>query len=195
MTQLTITMISFSAPRVRLLSVAALLLLLSATIPTVTAHGVIIAAEGDAGGQGTALAVDSSTPRDGTRRRPFQQDTTRFEDADDEDNPAVGATGCGETLQNGEINIATAMQQVISESGGLPQVSQGGQVIMTLHQVNADGAGPYACMVDGTGSGASFVPMAVSQNVPGDDGRDRDGSATDFVSAPALHTCATRSSE
>lgn len=52
---------------------------------------------------------------------------------------------------------------------------------MTLHQVNADGAGPYACMVDPTATGESFEPMLVSQNVPGENGRERGGQASDFA--------------
>ena len=38
---------------------------------------------------------------------------------------------------------------------------------MTLHQVNQDGAGPYACAVDATGEGNAFVPMTMTKNVPG----------------------------
>jgi len=175
----------------------------TALISVTSAHGVITSATGDAGGQGTALAgiiplkphpmldyyrsmltllVDAATPRDGTRRRPFQQDTTVFEEEDD-DNQAEARTGCGMTIQAGEINIPTAMQSVITQNGGLPQVSPGGELTMTLHQVNADGAGPYECMIDQTGTGASFTPMTVTQNVPGREGRDRAGSETDFVSS------------
>ncbi|CAZ79612.1 unnamed protein product [Tuber melanosporum] len=167
------------------------IVLFTTTLITVTsAHGVITSATGDAGGQGTALAVDAATPRDGTRRRPFQQDTTVFEEEDDDE--GVARTGCGMTLQAGEINIPTAMQSVITQNGGLPQVSPGGELTMTLHQVNGDGAGPYECMIDQTGTGASFTPMTVTQNVPGQDGRDRDGSETDFplvAQMPANMAC------
>jgi hypothetical protein len=38
---------------------------------------------------------------------------------------------------------------------------------MTIHQVNQDGAGPYACDVNADGTGKSFVAMQVSNNVPG----------------------------
>jgi len=104
-----------------------------------------------------------------------------FEEEDD-GNQGEARTGCGMTIQAGEINIPTAMQSVITQNGGLPQVSPGGELTMTLHQVNADGAGPYECMIDQTGTGASFTPITVTQNVPGQDGRDRAGSETDFVS-------------
>ncbi|KAA8894526.1 hypothetical protein FN846DRAFT_407093 [Sphaerosporella brunnea] len=136
---------------------AATLLLLSAALPVVNAHGAIIAATGDAGGQGTALAIDPSTPRDGTRRKPFQQDTTVF--GAQRRGGAASASGCGKTIQSGKIDIAAAMADVIGQSGGLPQVTAGGQVSTTLHQVNADGAGPYSCTVNADGTGADFVAM------------------------------------
>ncbi|PGH19443.1 hypothetical protein AJ80_03944 [Polytolypa hystricis UAMH7299] len=112
----------------------------------VSGHGAIVQATGDQGGSGSAIGIDASTPRDGTRRRPFQQDTTRFR-GDQRDS-------CGETLAGGDNNIDAGTQVVMDLNGGtLPQVSPGGQVQMTLHQVNADGAGPYTCMIDSTGTG------------------------------------------
>ena len=42
---------------------------------------------------------------------------------------------------------------------------------MTIHQVNADGAGPYECDLDVTSNAAtSFVKLKVSNNVPGANG-------------------------
>jgi len=65
----------------------------------------------------------------------------------------------------------------------LPQVSAGGSLTMTLHQINADGAGPYKCMIDATGTGTNWTPITVTTNVAGDErGRNRDGQTTDFVS-------------
>jgi hypothetical protein len=103
-------------------------------------HGAIISATGDAGGQGSGLGIDSTTPRDGTRRRPFQQDTTRFQGA--------AADTFGETLEGGDNDPEAGTAAIMAESGdSLPQITPGGEVQMTLHQVNADGAGPYTCMV------------------------------------------------
>ena len=65
--------------------------------------------------------------------------------------------------------------------GTLPQVSAGGQVDMTLHQVNGDGAGPYTCEVDMTGTGQNFQSATVTQQVPGRNSRSRQGAETDFV--------------
>lgn len=82
---------------------------LLAVAQLVAGHGAIIKAVGDAGGQGSAIGgmtstylpvyimnipnirtVDPATPRDGTKRNPFQQDSTRFKG----DNKAT----CGQTL-------------------------------------------------------------------------------------------------
>lgn len=71
-------------------------------------------------------------------------------------------------------------------NGSLPRVSQGGELTMTLHQVNRDGAGPYVCMIDATGTGTNWVAMDITQQVPGERGNNRDGETTDFVCAPPL---------
>lgn len=53
-------------------------------------NNLAVKAVGDQGGVGAAIGVDPATPRDGTRRNPFQQDSTRFKG----DNAAT----CGQTL-------------------------------------------------------------------------------------------------
>lgn len=71
---------------------------------------------------------------------------------------------------------------MLAQNGGqMPLISAGGMVMMTLHQVNGDGAGPYECMIDSTGAGTNWVPMTVATNVPGEDSRSK-AKATDFVS-------------
>jgi Egh16-like virulence factor len=83
-------------------------------------------------------AVDPNTPRTGTTRNPFQQDTTRFR--------GQNKATCGQTLGGGENDIQAGTKAVMQQNGGqLPQISPGGMISMTLHQVNADGAGPYTC--------------------------------------------------
>lgn len=137
------------------------------SLATLTAgHGAIIAAVGDAGGSGMALGVDTSTPRDGTRRNPFQQDSTRFRGA--------AADTFGETLGGGNNQLEAGTSAILAETGdALPQVTAGGQVEMTLHQVNADGAGPYTCMINADGTGADWADITVVQNVPGRNSRNR----------------------
>ncbi|OCK75523.1 hypothetical protein K432DRAFT_361919 [Lepidopterella palustris CBS 459.81] len=146
----------------------------------VAGHGAIIAATGDAGGNGTALGISAAIPRTGTTRNPFEQDTTRFK--------GDAAATCGETLLAGDNDIESGTTAVLASSGGtLPQISQGGQLQMTLHQVNSDGAGPYTCMIDATGTGTQWTAMQVTTNVPGNkNGRNQDGAATSFPLTAAV---------
>ncbi|KAK0103608.1 hypothetical protein ONS95_005620 [Cadophora gregata] len=138
----------------------------------VAGHGAIIKAVGDQGGEGMALGIDPSTPRDGSNRNPFQQDSTRFKNA--------AADQCGETLGGGTNDPATQVPAQLAANGGnMPQISPGGAVMMTLHQVNGDGAGPYDCMIDSTGTGTQWTNMQVATNVPGENSRSR-ARATDF---------------
>ncbi|KAF1849232.1 uncharacterized protein K460DRAFT_275426 [Cucurbitaria berberidis CBS 394.84] len=165
-------------------SVVAFSLLASSSL--VAGHGAIIGATGDAGGQGSAIGVDPNTPRDGTRRAPFQQDSTRFKGA--------AADTCGETLGGGDNDIQAGTAQVMQLNGGtLPQVSAGGEIQMTVHQVNGDGAGPYKCMIDATGTGTNWQPITVTQNLEGNDrGRNRDTQMQDLpltAAIPAGQTC------
>jgi hypothetical protein len=121
-------------------------------------HGAIVKAIGDQRGTGTALGskyttlniqllpvltltlVDDTTPRDGATRNFFQQDSTRFKNA--------AADTCGETLAGGTDDPAIQVPKMPAANGGqMPQISAGGMVMMTLHQVNGDGAGPYECML------------------------------------------------
>ncbi|KAG4429470.1 hypothetical protein IFR05_015046 [Cadophora sp. M221] len=148
------------------------IILAMAAAELVAGHGAIVKAVGDMGGEGMAIGIDTATPRDGTRRNPFQQDSTRFKNA--------AADQCGETLGGGTNDPATQVPAQLAANGGnMPQISQGGMVMMTLHQVNGDGAGPYDCMIDSTGTGTQWTNMQVATNVPGENSRSR-ARATDF---------------
>ncbi|KAF4950053.1 hypothetical protein FGADI_8499 [Fusarium gaditjirri] len=161
-------------------------LFVAADLAAVSAHSVITNAVGDAGGSGMALGVDTSTPRDGTRRRPFQQDATRFR--------GNAADTVGETLSNGDNDIEQGTLDIMEETGSqLPQVNPGGSLEMTVHQVNSDGAGPYTCMINADGTGTSWENIPVTTNVEGNErGRNRDGEMGDFplvASIPAGQNC------
>ncbi|KAF5989162.1 putative gEgh 16 protein [Fusarium bulbicola] len=161
-------------------------LFVAADLAAVSAHSVITNAVGDAGGSGMALGVDTSTPRDGTRRRPFQQDATRFR--------GNSADTVGETLSAGDNNIEQGTLDIMEETGSeLPQVNPGGSLEMTVHQVNSDGAGPYTCMINADATGTSWENIQVTTNVAGNDrGRNRDGEMGDFplvASIPAGQNC------
>lgn len=125
-----------------------------------------------------------STPRDGSARNPDQQDSTRFKNA--------AADQCGETLGGGTNDPATQVPAMLAANGGqMPQITQGGAVMMTLHQVNGDGAGPYECMIDSTGAGTQWTAMAVATNVPGKNSNSK-AKATDFpltATVAADQTC------
>lgn len=86
------------------------------------------------------------------------------------------------TLSFFDIQIFTDSDlQMLAAGGQMPQISAGGAVMMTLHQVNGDGAGPYECMIDSTGTGTQWTAMDVTTNVPGTNSRSK-AKATDFVS-------------
>jgi len=143
-----------------------LTLALLSTAQLVASHGAIIKAVGDAGGSGMALGVDTSTPRDGTRRNPFQQDSTRFK--------GDAADTFGETVGAGDNDVEAGTKAIMAETGEqLPQVSQGGEIQMTLHQVNADGGGPYTCMINADGTGTAWDDITVTQQAPGENSRNR----------------------
>lgn len=156
-----------------------------ALIPLVAGHGAIIKATAPGGGAGMALGVDSATPRDGTRRDPFQQDSTRFKG----DNAAT----VGQTLGGGENDLEAGTRAIMAQTGTqLPQIAPGGEIQMTVHQVNGDGAGPYDCMVNADGTAQTWTNIQVTTNVPGDNGRNRDGATTDFplnAAIPANQSC------
>jgi len=145
----------------------------------VAGHGAIIKAVGDMGGAGSAIGVVPDTPRDGTKRNPFQQDSTRFR--------GQNAATCGQTVGAGENNIETGTKTVLDMNGGkLPQVKAGGEVTMTLHQVNADGAGPYTCAINTDGKATSWQKVQVTQQVPGTNSNDRNGAKQDFPLKAAM---------
>lgn len=143
-----------------------------ASVQLAAGHGAIIKAVGDMGGNGSALGIDGATPRDGSTRNPFQADSTRFKNNN--------ADACGETIGAGPNEPAKQMAKLVKESNGMPMISAGGMVMMTLHQVNGDGAGPYSCMIDSTGTGTGgWTKMEVATNIPGKNSRSK-AKATDF---------------
>lgn len=131
--------------------------LISLLSPLVAGHAAIVRATGDAGGQGMALGIDTATPRDGTRRNPFQQDATRFK--------GQAADTVGETLAGGDNDVEAGTTAIMGETGeSLPQVTPGGEVQMVLHQVNGDGGGPYSCAIndDATAQVCYLLPPPTS---------------------------------
>ncbi|KAG9126579.1 hypothetical protein FRC07_002919 [Ceratobasidium sp. 392] len=155
-------------------------------ISSVSAHGALVRVAGSNGIEAQGFGVDDSTPRDGTRRNPFQQDTSIIRDRE----IASGQAGpCGRTLAGGVNDVSAQMEA--ASSAGLPAANPDGTVEMTIHQVNGDGAGPYTCDVSADGTGQNFVAMKVVTNVPGTNSRSR-AKAQDFplvAQMPAGATC------
>ncbi|KAJ1307390.1 hypothetical protein OPQ81_001495 [Rhizoctonia solani] len=153
---------------------------------SVSAHGALVAVTGSNGVNGQGFGIVESTPRDGTRRNPFQTDTSIIRDRE----IASGDAGpCGRTLAGGVNDMAAQMEA--AASAGLPAAGEDGTVTMTIHQVNGDGAGPYECGVSADGSGKSFAAMKVVTNVPGQNSRSN-AKAQDFAlvaQMPAGTTC------
>ncbi|MCJ1319868.1 hypothetical protein MMC15_005204 [Xylographa vitiligo] len=153
--------------------------LLALTLSTpVASHCKITSAQGDLGGAGTALGITADSGNS-------ESDVTVF--------AGTQAASFGETPGGGNIDPATALPAAMAIAGTtLPQVSAGGVVTMNLHQVNADGAGPFTCSVDTTAQGTAFVPMTVTTNVAGTKGISTAADA-DFplvASMPANAVCA-----
>ncbi|KAB5536555.1 hypothetical protein GE09DRAFT_331126 [Coniochaeta sp. 2T2.1] len=150
-----------------------LLLAATALLQLVSSHNLISNAVGDAGGKGIAFGVSSPTSNS-------QSDTTTFRGS----NNKFGST------QKGAINPAAqlAAAQQIAGSNTLPQVE--GQITLTLHQINADGAGPMSCSID-TAAAGTFEGTTVATDVPGKNGRSN-AADQDFplvVDVPAGTVC------
>lgn len=79
---------------------------------------------------------------------------------------------CGRTELAGNIDVGEATENALA-AGQVTTVKAGSKLTVTLHQVNADGAGPYVCDMDPTGNtlGATGqIPLTVTNNVPGVNG-------------------------
>jgi hypothetical protein len=80
------------------------------------------------------------------------------------------ATTAGVSTPAGTKEQGVAASAGKGATVGLPTTDDSGLVSMNIHQVNQDGAGPYAAMVDATSGGtdaAAFKTAEVTQNVPG----------------------------
>ncbi|KAG8772435.1 hypothetical protein FRC12_001936 [Ceratobasidium sp. 428] len=85
---------------------SALLFALTAAA-SVSAHGVLVAINGDNGVKAQGFGVVESTPRDGTRRNPFQTDSSIIRDREIANGDA---DACGRTLAGGVNNMAEMME-------------------------------------------------------------------------------------
>ncbi|KAJ4373514.1 hypothetical protein N0V86_007654 [Didymella sp. IMI 355093] len=133
---------------------------------SVQAHGVILAAVGDKG-QSQGFLVDQNLARNCTTISPCQQDSTIIRDSEITQNIV---NSCGRTEINGNIDVGEQTENELA-AGRVTQVSGGTVMTVTIHQVNADGAGPYECDLDETSNAATkFTKLKVANNVPGANG-------------------------
>ncbi|KAF1847859.1 uncharacterized protein K460DRAFT_64757 [Cucurbitaria berberidis CBS 394.84] len=141
-------------------------LALAAVITTVHSHAAILAAVGDSG-TSQGFLVDPAIARNCTTISPCQQDATIIRNSEITQN-IVNA--CGRTEIAGNIDIGEQTENELA-AGRMAQVKAGSMVAVTIHQVNADGAGPFECDMDETSNAVTtFRPLKVSNNVPGTNG-------------------------
>ncbi|KAL8393232.1 hypothetical protein RB595_003140 [Gaeumannomyces hyphopodioides] len=137
-----------------------------AALAGVNAHSTFLGLTGVAGSpKSVAFKVIPDLARNCTTPSPCQQDATIIRQGEIS---AKIVDVCGRTEQAGSIDIKTETEKAV-KSGALAKVTGGTTVTMDVHQVNADGAGPYVCDVDQTGNG-QFVEMTVTDNIPGANG-------------------------
>jgi len=119
---------------------------------------------------------------------PCQQDTTLIRQSEITANIV---NECGRTELTGNIDVGQNTENMLA-AGQVTQVKAGTPVTVTIHQVNADGAGPYACDLDETSnSGTAFTNLSVTNNVPGANGLSQ-ALAQDFnmtVTMPTTMKC------
>jgi hypothetical protein len=152
------------------------ILALAAVFSSVQAHGTIESAIGESG-ESKGFKVDDSLARNCTGISPCQQDTTIIRDSEITQNIV---NSCGRTEIDGNIDVGGETEKAIV-ANKVTTVVKGSQLAVTIHQVNADGAGPYECDLDETSNGATnFVKLKVTNNVPGANGLSQ-AEATNFA--------------
>ncbi|CAN9089304.1 hypothetical protein CUC08_Gglean000966 [Alternaria sp. MG1] len=149
---------------------------LATLVSTVHSHAAILAAVGDSG-ESQGFLVDPAIARNCTTISPCQQDATIIRDSEITQN-IVNA--CGRTEIAGNIDIGEQTENELA-AGRMAQVSSGSMLAVTIHQVNADGAGPFECDMDETSNAVTtFTPLKVSNNIPGSFGLSQ-AKEKDFV--------------
>jgi hypothetical protein len=114
--------------------------------------------------------------RNCTTISPCQQDATIIRDAEISANVV---NECGRTELSGNIDIGENTENAIA-AGAVTQVKAGTRMTVTIHQVNADGAGPFACdLVSAGNNGIITANLSIENNVPGANGFSQ-AKAQDF---------------
>lgn len=166
-------------------------LLTAAFASLVHGHSQILNVQGEQGSPASVgFLVEGDLARNCTSISPCQQDATIIRDAEITSNVV---NECGRTELGGNIDVGENTENALA-ANAVTQVSPGGEMTVTIHQVNADGAGPYTCDMDPTGNslGATGqIPLEVTNNVPGANGFSQ-AKTVDFnmtVKMPADMNC------
>ncbi|KAK6949076.1 hypothetical protein Daesc_009149 [Daldinia eschscholtzii] len=149
-------------------SISSSILSFASLLAVAQAHGVILGAQGIQGSpESVGFKVEPELARNCTSISPCQQDTTIIRDAEIAANVV---NECGRTELSGNIDIGENTENALA-AGAVTQVKAGTQLKVTIHQVNADGAGPYACdLVEAGNNGVITQNLTVENNVPGVNG-------------------------
>ncbi|CAG8976860.1 hypothetical protein HYALB_00003471 [Hymenoscyphus albidus] len=134
----------------------------------VSGHGVLLAIDGEPGSKtSVGFEVDDNVARNCTGISPCQQDTTIIREAE----IAAKTVGfCGRTQLAGPLDTQKEVEEAI-KGDSITEVKGGTSLAIKIHQVNADGAGPYDCVVNQSGDDAGqATELVVSNNVPGENG-------------------------
>lgn len=159
------------------------IVLTAALLSVANAHSVFTSAVGDSG-VSVGFQVNPNLARNCTGISPCQQDTTIIRDAEIAANIV---NECGRTELTGNIDVGENTEAALA-SGAITKVKAGSLVTVTLHQVNADGAGPYSCDIDETGNaGIISQNLTVTNNVPGVNGLSQ-AKTTNFNITVAMPT-------
>ncbi|WKT46648.1 Egh16-like virulence factor [Fusarium oxysporum f. sp. vasinfectum] len=131
-------------------------------------HSVILNAQGlDTSPASVGFQVDPEIARNCITINPCQQDATIIRDAEITANIV---NQCGRTELSGNIDVGENTENALS-AGKVTQVEAGGELTVTIHQVNADGAGPYVCDLDeSSNTNTNIQNLTVTNNVPGTNG-------------------------
>ncbi|KAK7913999.1 hypothetical protein PG985_011702 [Apiospora marii] len=144
------------------------MLSLAALVAVAQAHSQLLKIQGKAGSPASVgLGVDPNIARNCTTINPCQQDSTIIRDAEIKDNIV---NECGRNEIIGNIDIGENTENAIA-ANAVTEAGPGEKLTVTLHQVNADGAGPYACdLIEQGNTGIITQNLTVQNNVPGANG-------------------------
>ncbi|TLS24782.1 hypothetical protein PpBr36_08438 [Pyricularia pennisetigena] len=143
-------------------------LFVAALAALANAHSVILDAQGESGSPPSiGFKVVPEIARNCTSISPCQQDTCIIREAEIKANIV---NSCGRTQLSGNIDVGEETENALAAKK-VTTVKPGTVISMTIHQVNADGAGPYICDLDETSNvGLDFKNLSVTDNVPGANG-------------------------